>query len=103
VVEVKEIKWKSQLPKWENCKKNHVHVGVIRRKKSDRLIVVRHKIMLEIECADGYTVEMLDSKTLFYTGIFPLGDMICSKCGEFSTRINEGELCTDCLPKRGTS
>lgn len=99
VVIVKEIKRRSELPKWEDCPKDHIYVGISRRKNGDKITVVRHKI--EMACtARKIQVEELSDKDLYFTGVVPsYKGMICSRCGEFSTRINIGHICQDCTEK----
>lgn len=99
VVVVKEIKRRTELPKWEDCPKDHIYVGVSRRKNGDKITVVRHKI--EMTCtAKKMTVEQLSDKDLYFTGVVPpFKKMICLECGEFSTRINIGHICQDCTDR----
>lgn len=98
VVAVKEISRKSQLPSWEDCEKNAVYFGVIRRKRGDRVIIVKHKICHDLGLS--MKAEELSEYELFKFGFVPTGDQICEECKEFSTRINIGNICTDCLPKQ---
>lgn len=99
VVIVKEIKRRSELPKWEDCPKDHIYVGVLRRKSGDKITVVRHQI--EMICtAKKIRAEDLNEKDMYFTGAIPAyKDMVCSKCGEFSTRIDVGHICRDCADK----
>jgi len=95
VVIVKEIKRRTELPKWEDCPKNHIYVGVSRGKNKDKVTVVKHQmdIVLALRCA----VEELRPLEHTYLGIVPFyADMTCVQCGEFSTRINTGHICQDC-------
>lgn len=99
IVIVKEIKRRSELPKWEDCPKDHIYVGVSRRKKGDKITTVRHQIELIVE-ANGCAAEQLTDKEMYYTGTIPAyKDMTCSICGEFSTRIDIGHICRDCADK----
>ncbi|HBV97741.1 MAG: hypothetical protein JL50_03135 [Peptococcaceae bacterium BICA1-7] len=103
VISVKEITRRSQLPKWEDCPKDHLYVGIIRKKNNDRLIVVKHQMAMEVNTAKGWRVERLGNKELLFAGLLPefkSSGMVCSACGQFSTRINIGQVCTDCLNKK---
>jgi hypothetical protein len=103
VVIVKEIKRRSELPKWEDCPKDHIYVGVSRRKKGDKITVVRHQIEMICTCND-IKVEQLTEKDMYFTGAIPAyKDMVRSKCGEFSTRIDIGHICRDCADKEKVS
>jgi len=96
IVIVKEIKRRTELPKWEDCPKDHIYVGVSRRKSGDKVTVVRHKI--EMACTTKkMRLEELSDKDLYFTGVVPaFKEMICVQCGEFSTRINIGNICQSC-------
>lgn len=94
VITVKEIKRRSQLPKWQDCPKNHLYVGVIRRKRNDKVIVVKHR--LEGIYDLNVITEMLSEKELEYLGLKPKGANICRACGQFSTRIDVNGCCVDC-------
>ncbi|MCO1599861.1 hypothetical protein [Desulfosporosinus nitroreducens] len=99
IVIVKEIKRRTELPKWEDCPKDHIYVGVSRLKRGDKITVVRHKI--EMSCTAKKTrTEDLSEKDMYFTGaVPPYKDMTCKQCGEFSTRINIGNICQDCTDK----
>jgi len=98
VVVVKEIKRRTELPKWEDCPKDHIYVGVSRRKNGDRVTVVKHKIegIFSLKCK----AEKLDNVDMYSLGVVPTREkMICVQCGEFSTRMNTGCICNDCTDK----
>ena len=89
----KVVTRRSQLPKWQDCPKDHVYVGVIRRNKGDRLIVVRHSFEADLSCT--VPVEYLWIND-FLLAVWPeKRDMYCEKCGEFTTRKDD-KLCQDC-------
>jgi len=95
VVIVKEIIRRSQLPKWEDCPKDHIFVGVSRRKSGDKVTVVKHQIegIYGLNCK----VERLIDDDMTTIGVKPTRtSMCCFKCGEFSTRINIDGSCQDC-------
>lgn len=95
VVIVKEIKRRSELPKWEDCPKDHIYVGIQRGKCGDKVTVVKHKLegVFGLNCkAEGLREMDMDS-----IGAKPSrNSMICVQCGEFSTRMNTGCICQDC-------
>ncbi|MGV7000306.1 hypothetical protein ACWA2C_16595 [Priestia megaterium] len=93
-VTCKVITRRSQFPKWEDCKKDHVYVGVIRRKRGDRVIIVRHSFETELSCK--IPAEHLKLKDLLLS-IWPeQKNMNCSQCGEFATRMDSPGICMDC-------
>lgn len=99
VVIVKEIKRRSELPKWEDCPKDHIYVGVSRRKYGDKVTIVKHKMEM-ILTTKKCTVEDLTAKEHYFLGVIPpFASMICVKCGEFSTRMNIGCICQDCTER----
>ena len=94
-VVVKEIKRRTEIPKWEDCPKDHIYVGVSRRKNGDKVTVVKHKMemIFELRCK----VEALPARDHHNIGVVPYHkNMICVQCGEFSTRMNIGCICQDC-------
>ena len=95
VVIVKEIKRRTEIPKWEDCPKDHIYVGIQRGKHGDRVTVVKHKLegVFGLNCkAEGLREEDMDS-----IGAKPSRNaMVCIQCGEFSTRMNIGCICQDC-------
>lgn len=100
IIKVAEIKRRSQFPTWEKCPRDRLYVGIIRRKRGDRVVVVKHQ--MEMNVSVNGVAECLTDKDWYYAGVMPChkeAKMICKKCGQFSTRINTGCLCTDCLPK----
>lgn len=100
VVVVKEIKRRTEFPKWENCPKDHIYVGISRLKRSDKITIVRHKIEMACTTTKGMRAEDLSEKDMYFTGaVPPYKDMTCKQCGEFSTRINIGNVCQDCADK----
>ena len=95
VVVVKEIKRRTELPKWEDCPKDHIYIGVSRRKNGDKVTVVKHKMEMILELK--VTVEEFPAVDHRQLGVLPYYiKMICSRCGEFSTRMNVGCMCQDC-------
>jgi hypothetical protein len=97
----KEIQRKSELPTWQECGKDEIHIGVIRRQKGDRVIVVRHEICLEVDIKNKTRFEDMSYKELNMLGLFGANhSMYCKKCGEFSTRINLDGCCQDCYHKK---
>jgi len=99
VVIVKEIKRRTELPRWEDCPKDHIYVGVSRRKNGDKVTVVKHKMegVFELKCK----VEQLSDGEMRNTMVVPYYiSVICAQCGEFSTRMNIGCICQDCTERR---
>ena len=97
-VVVKEIKRRTELPKWEDCPKDHIYVGIQRGKRGDKVTVVRHKLegMFGLNCK----VEKLTEMDMDSIGAKPTRSaMFCTQCGEFSTRMNKGCICQDCTDK----
>jgi hypothetical protein len=95
VVVVKEINRRSDLPKWENCPKDHIYVGISRRKSGDKVTVVKHKLegIFGLNCK----AEELSEDDMHSIGLTPCyKSMICVQCGDFSTRMNIGSICDDC-------
>ena len=98
VVVVKEIKRRTELPKWEDCPKDHIYVGIQRGKRGDKVTVVKHKLegVFGLNCE----AEKLNEKDMNSIGVKPTRNaMFCTQCGEFSTRINIGNICQDCTDK----
>ena len=98
VVVVKEIKLRTELPKWEDCPKDHIYVGVSRRKSGDKVTTVKHKMEIVLELRG--TIESFPEIDHRQLGIFPYYiTMICVRCGEFSTQMNTGCICQDCTER----
>lgn len=96
----KVITRRSQLPSWEKCPKDHVYVGIVRRKRGDKLIMVRHQIENILDCR--VPAEHLIPKDLLW-GVWPMrNNMHCTTCGEFATRIDSDGVCMDCFQKEKT-
>lgn len=99
VIEVKELKSCLDVPKWEDCQRDHLYVGIIRKNHGDTVVVVKHKF----ECIADLTcsIEKVSEKTLNSLPIFPeYSNMVCSKCGKFSTRIDIGGICAECSKEK---
>lgn len=98
IVVVKEIKRRSELPKWEDCPKDHIYVGVSRGTQKDKVTVVKHQIegIFGLNCR----AEKLNDGDLRSIGATPYySNIFCSQCGEFSTRLDIGRVCNDCTEK----
>ncbi|HWQ42789.1 MAG TPA: hypothetical protein VN456_12240 [Desulfosporosinus sp.] len=96
IVVVKEIKRRLELPKWEDCPKDHIYVGIQRGKRGDKVTMVKHKMEMVLT-TKKCVVEDLTPKEHYFLGVVPpFASMICVQCGEFSTRINIGRICQDC-------
>ena len=97
VVIVKEIKRRTELPKWEDCPKDYIYVGVQRGKNKDKVTVVQHGFegIFGLNCK----VEKLSEKDMFSIGARPLSkNLVCIKCGEFSTWV-DSRICHDCTER----
>ena len=90
----KEIRRKDQLPHWTKCPKDHIYVGVIRRKKGDRVVMVRHGFSTDLDCnvpAEELTIDDL------LLAVWPGSrNLHCKYCGEFATSIDRDGSCSDC-------
>ena len=89
-----QITRKDQIPKWEDCPRNHFYFAVKRRKLGDLIIVVKHHTSIEFDCKTR--AEKLAPKDLLFTVWPEQKDMHCIACGEFSTRIDMDKKCVDC-------
>jgi len=99
IVNVKIIKRRAELPKWEDCPKDHIYVGISRGNRKDKVTVVKHKIegVFGLNCK----AEELSEDDMKSIGVKPTrNSMICVQCGDFSTRMNIGGICNDCTDKR---
>ena len=95
VVVVKQIKRRADLPTWENCEKDHLYVGIIRLKYIDKVVVVKHR--MDIVSSMKGRIGKVSYEDAYMLGAIPSNsDMVCSRCGEFSTRMDIGEVCNDC-------
>lgn len=94
----KVISRRSQFPKWEDCPKDHLYFGIIRRQRGDKVIVVKHRTESILDCR--VPAEQLTREDLVLAVRPTTKDNTCSKCGEFSTRIDGPEhVCLDCSEK----
>ncbi|MGE7305688.1 hypothetical protein ACQKJG_17860 [Priestia megaterium] len=90
----KEIRRKDQFPHWEKCPKDHIYVGVIRRKKGDRVVMVRHGFSADLDC--NVPAEELSIDDLLLTVWPGSRNLHCKYCGEFATSIDRDGSCSTC-------
>lgn len=96
-INVLEIGRPEDLPAWEVCGKDELHIGVIRGQSCDTVIVVKHR--LRMDCSLTGRFETLPADNLGDLGVLPERSQVCGVCGDFSTRINKDGRCQDCTAK----
>lgn len=97
VVKIMEVKNKTQVPKWQECRKNELFIAIMRKGSKDVVTVVRHKMAGEYEL--NVHIEQLTDEELNFIGAYPSSNHYCKECGEFSTRIDINGKCRDCNDK----
>lgn len=98
VVIVTEIKRRTELPKWEYCPKDHIYIGVSRRKNGDKITIVQKELegVYNLTCK----AEKLNNKDMCSMGLIPIkGVLMCRHLNEFCTRMSLGVQCNDCKGK----
>lgn len=96
-LKVLEIKDRSELPRWEDCKKDELYIGIKKNGNKDTVYVIRHQMeaVFNLKCS----FDRLSDAELSFMGVYPSKSQFCRICGEFSTRINKDGSCCDCLEK----
>ena len=99
IVEVREISEASEIPDEKDCDINQLYLGIIRGKKTDCAILVKHSQTFFFRLSAR--AEDLTDAVLSDCGIIPNRvSMICRVCHQFSTFINTDGMCYDCFHKR---
>lgn len=95
---IMNIKDRSELPRWEDCKRDELWIGIKKNGKRDTVYVIRHQmeVVFNLKCH----FEQLTDTELAFMGIYPGKNQYCKICGEFSTRINNDGRCCDCSNRK---
>jgi hypothetical protein len=95
------IQERSELPRWEDCGKRELYIGVLQRSVGDIVYVIKHRFEAEYEFK--CSVEDLDLVEDWFVMVGPFANHTCVSCGEQSSNINMYEMCLDCSKKNITN